>query len=82
MAVWIPVVVALISGPVMWALVRLDRRNTAQHETAMHVHQTNQALLTALRGDVGDVKADVRDVKADVRELRGRVGDLEDEIAC
>jgi peptidoglycan hydrolase CwlO-like protein len=80
MAIWIPVIVAVITGPLMWALVRLDRRNTAQHETAMHVHQANQTLLTALRDDVGDVKADVRDVKADVRELRGRVTELEYEV--
>lgn len=30
-AVWVPVVVALIGGPVMWFLTRFDRRNTEQH---------------------------------------------------
>jgi len=29
--VWVPVVVALIGGPVMWFLTRFDRRNTEQH---------------------------------------------------
>ena len=30
-AVWVPVVVALIGGPVMWFLTRFDQRNTEQH---------------------------------------------------
>lgn len=30
-AVWVPVVVALIGGPVMFFLHRFDKRNTEQH---------------------------------------------------
>lgn len=36
-AFWVPVLVALIGGPVMWLLHRFDRRNTAQHEGNMGV---------------------------------------------
>lgn len=31
------VVVALIGGPLMWLLTRLDRRNTKQHDANMEV---------------------------------------------
>lgn len=36
-AVWVPVIVALIGGPVMWFLSRFDKRNTDQHNANMHV---------------------------------------------
>jgi hypothetical protein len=35
--IYIPVVVALIGGPVMWFLSRFDKRNTEQHDRNMHV---------------------------------------------
>lgn len=32
MSAWfVPIIVALIAGPLMWMLHRLDRRNTQQH---------------------------------------------------
>ena len=33
----VPVVVALIGGPMMWLLTRFDRRNTEQHGANMNV---------------------------------------------
>lgn len=36
-AVWIPIIVALIGGPLMWLLARFDRRNTEQHGANMAV---------------------------------------------
>jgi hypothetical protein len=44
-AVWVPVVVALIGGPVMWFLTRFDRRNTEQHGE-------NQRVLNRIEGKV------------------------------
>ena len=38
-AVWIPIAVALIGGPVMWFLSRFDNRNTEQHNANMQVLQ-------------------------------------------
>ena len=40
-----PVVVALIGGPVMWFLTRFDRRNTEQHGE-------NQKVLTRIENKV------------------------------
>lgn len=36
-AVWVPIVVALIGGPIMWFLNRLDKRNTEQHGRSMEM---------------------------------------------
>lgn len=36
-AVWVPVIVAVIGGPLMWLLSRFDRRNTQQHNANMKV---------------------------------------------
>jgi len=84
---WAPVIVALITGPVMWLLIRFDRRNSLQHASAMGVHRANQDLLHGLthnlqevKKDVQDVKEDVRDVKYDVRDLRVRISDVEHEV--
>lgn len=44
-AVWVPVVVALIGGPIMWYLQRFDRRNTEQHGE-------NQQVLTRIENKV------------------------------
>lgn len=40
-----PVLVALIGGPVMWFLARFDRRNTEQHGE-------NQKVLTRIEGKI------------------------------
>lgn len=44
-AVWVPVLVALIGGPVMWFLARFDKRNTEQHGE-------NQKVLTRIEGKI------------------------------
>jgi uncharacterized membrane-anchored protein YhcB (DUF1043 family) len=44
-AVWVPILVALIGGPVMWFLARFDRRNTEQHGE-------NQKVLTRIEGKI------------------------------
>ncbi len=51
-AVWVPVAVALIGGPVMWFLPRFDRRNTDQHAE-------NQAVLLRIEDKVDRVDAKV-----------------------
>jgi len=35
--VWVPVIVAIIGGPLMWFLARFDKRNTQQHGANMKV---------------------------------------------
>jgi hypothetical protein len=65
-----PIVVAVIGGPVMWLLYRLDKRNTEQHGQSM-------AIIQEVKNDVKDVKVDMIDVKADVRDLKSDVRRLD-----
>jgi archaellum component FlaC len=84
---WTPIIVALITGPIMWVLIRFDRRNTEQHNKAMEVHETNQKLLHVITTDVhqvklslGDVKDDFFDVKNDLSHLKGDLSHLKGEV--
>lgn len=47
-AVWVPLAVALIGGPVMWFLTRFDRRNTDQHAE-------NQKVLNRIESKIEKV---------------------------
>ena len=47
-AVWVPLAVALIGGPVMWFLTRFDKRNTDQHAE-------NQKVLTRIESKIQKV---------------------------
>lgn len=51
--IYIPIVVALITSPLMWLLNRLDKRNSAQHANNMDV--------------LNEIKADVREAKDDIK---------------
>lgn len=48
-AAWASIIVALISGPIMWVLYRLDKRNTQQHGQAVD-------LIKEVRKDVSNIK--------------------------
>jgi hypothetical protein len=48
-AAWSALLVALISGPLMWVLYRLDKRNTSQHGQAVD-------LIQSVKHDVKEVK--------------------------
>lgn len=45
---WVPIVVAVIGGPLMWGLSRFDRRNTQQHAQ-------NQEVLLRIEGKVDKI---------------------------
>lgn len=68
--VYIPIVVALIGGPVMWFLHRFDKRNTQQHGQNMQVLERIEQ-----KQDRMDGKVDRLDEKVD--RLDGRVTNLE-----
>ena len=68
--IYIPVLVALIGGPVMWFLSRFDKRNTEQHDRNMNVL------------DKLDIKVDQMNWKIDkidgkVDRIDSRVNNLE-----
>jgi hypothetical protein len=51
---WVPIVVAVIGGPLMWGLAKFDRRNTQQHAA-------NMTVLHEIREDVKEVKGELKD---------------------
>lgn len=69
-AVYVPIVVALISGPLMWLLFRFDRRNTEQHGQNMKVLSRVESKMDRMDG-----KVDRLDGKVD--KLDERVTSLE-----
>lgn len=69
-AIWVPVVVALIGGPLMWALRQFDKRNTEQHGQNMEV-------LRRMEGKVDRVDGKVDRLDEKVDRIDSRVTKLE-----
>lgn len=63
--VYIPVVVALIGGPLMWFLNRLDKRNTEQHGRSMEILERVENKVDRVDGKVDrlDSKVDRLDTR-------------------
>ena len=72
-AVLVPVLVALIGGPIMVTMHRFDKRNSAQHGRSMEV-------LQGIAEDVSEVKADVAELKADHRHLASDHRHLSEQV--
>jgi hypothetical protein len=70
---WVPIVVALIAGPLMFMLHRFDRRNSDQHGKSMEVLKGIADDVTEVKADVADLKADHRHLAADHRHLSERL---------
>jgi hypothetical protein len=68
-AVLVPVLVALIGGPIMFTMHRFDKRNSEQHGRSMDVLKGIAADVVEVKGDVAELKNDVADLKADQRHL-------------
>jgi len=49
-----PVLVALIGGPLMWSLHRLDRRNSSQHGESLNVLKNIESKVEKLDGRMDD----------------------------
>lgn len=64
-SVWVPIIVAVIGGPIMWFLARFDRRNTQQHGQNMKVLERVESKM-----DKVDSKVDRLDDKVDRLDMR------------
>ena len=54
MSGWIvPIVVAVIAGPIMWLLHRLDRRNTEQHGQSVDMLRNLDGKVDGIHGQLG-----------------------------
>ena len=76
-SVWVPIVVAIIGGPIMWFLSRFDRRNTQQHEQNMGILKRVESKVDRLdeKSDHLDAKVGRLDEKVD--DVHSRVTHLE-----
>ena len=52
--IWVPIVVAMIGGPLMWGLRQFDKRNTKQHERGMDVIYRVEDKVDGIRHDFSD----------------------------
>lgn len=77
---WVPIIVALIAGPMMWMLKRFERRNDAQHAENGAVLSSIKDAVLSQSADIHDVKADVRDLKQDHRHLKADVDIIGSEL--
>jgi cytochrome c-type biogenesis protein CcmH/NrfF len=62
----VPVLVAIIGGPLMWGLHRFDKRNTEQHGQ-------NLEVLKYIREDVKEVRKDVKEVRQELNDHINKV---------
>ena len=54
-AVYVPILVALIGGPVMWFLARFDKRNTEQHGENMKILSRVEDKVDRVDGRSGGI---------------------------
>lgn len=67
---YVPILVALISGPLMWLLYRFDQRNT-------HQHDQNMKILSRVENKVDRVDGKVDRLDEKVDRVDQRVTHLE-----
>lgn len=53
------IIVALIGGPLMWALHRFDRRNTSQHSQNMEALSQTRDLVSGIDSKIDRVEQKV-----------------------
>ena len=67
--IYIPVVVALIGGPVMWFLSRFDKRNTEQHDRNMKVLDTLDIKVDQMNWKIDRIDGKVDRIDSRVTNL-------------
>jgi peptidoglycan hydrolase CwlO-like protein len=74
------VVVAIISGPLMWFLKRFDKRNTDQHDKNMEVLNRVETKVDRLDEKVDHLDSKVIHVDAKIYNVDTRVADIHDRV--
>ena len=49
---WVPIVVAMIGGPVMWVLRRLEKINSTQHAQSLSVIRSTREIVDGIDGKI------------------------------
>lgn len=74
------VVVAVISGPVMWFLKRFDKRNTEQHDKNMEVLNRVETKVDRLDEKVDHLDSKVIHVDSKIFYVNTKVEDIHDRV--
>jgi predicted PurR-regulated permease PerM len=72
-AVLVPVVVAIIAGPIVAVIRRLDSNNTSQHAKSMQALEAIQGTIQDVKSNVELVQFDIRIVQSDVKGMDSRL---------
>lgn len=72
-----PIIVALIGGPIMWLLARLDRNNTKQHGQSIQVLTRVEAKVDRLDSKTDHLDNKVLHIDKKVADVHERVSSLE-----
>lgn len=75
-----PLLLALIGGPIMYLVKRLDDNNTSQHARSMHTLQQIHDSIDHVKHAVQDVKMDVTGVKMDISDVKIDVRDVQSDV--
>jgi len=76
-AIYIPIVVALIGGPVMWFLSRFDKRNTDQHNLNMKILNTLDIKSEQMNWKIDKIDDKIDKIDEKVDNIDSRVSSLE-----
>ena len=78
--VYIPIMVALIGGPVMWFLSRFDKRNTEQHGQNMEILEKVDIKIDQMNWKIDRMDGKVDRVDEKVERLDNRVTNIENPV--
>jgi peptidoglycan hydrolase CwlO-like protein len=73
----VPIIVAVIGGPIMWFLSRFDRRNTNQHNQNIVILKRVESKVDRLDEKSDHLDAKVGRIDEKVDDVSGRVTQLE-----
>jgi methionine synthase II (cobalamin-independent) len=74
-AIFVPIIVAVIAGPVVAIVKKFDENNTSQHARSMNVLNSIQSNLSDLKSDVGMIQLDTRIIQSDVKQIDARLNE-------
>ena len=75
--IYIPIVVAMIGGPVMWFLSRFDKRNTDQHNLNMKILNTLDIKSEQMNWKIDKIDDKIDKIDEKVDNIDSRVSSLE-----
>jgi len=75
--IYIPIVVAMIGGPVMWFLSRFDKRNTDQHNLNMKILNTLDIKSEQINWKIDKIDDKIDKIDEKVDNIDSRVNSLE-----